>query len=165
MERKTCFSKILQDFWKQVLHKINDGSLGNFDSRVDEGIFLGYFTRRKAYKCYNNRLRKIVESIDVKIDENFLEKEIEEHEVDPLIEEEPEKEEKDQEKHKEKEPSQTPSKMKFLQKHHPEEQIIGNIDEGMQTRRRMTSTPKKNDVALLSMIELETFTQARIMIG
>jgi len=50
--------------------------------------------------------------------------------------------------------------MKFLQKHHPEEQIIGNIDEGMQTRRRMTSTPKKNDVSLLSMIEPETFTQA-----
>ena len=50
--------------------------------------------------------------------------------------------------------------MKFLKKHHPEEQIIANIDEGMQTRRRMTSTPKKNDVSLLSMIEPETFTQA-----
>ena len=63
-----------------------------------------------------------MESIDVKIDEDLPEKEIEEHEVDPLIEEEePEKEEKDQGKTKEKEPSQTPSKMKFLQKYHPEE--------------------------------------------
>ena len=36
-----------------------------------------------------------MESIDVKIDEDLPEKEIEEHEVDPLIEEEePEKEEK-----------------------------------------------------------------------
>jgi len=101
-----------------------------------------------------------MERIDMKIDEDLPEKGNEEHEVDPLIEEEPEKEEKDQEKQKEKEPSQTPSKMKFLQKRHPEEHIIGNIDEGMQTRRRMTSTPKKNDVALLSMIEPETFTQA-----
>eukprot|EP00253_Pinus_taeda_P013863 PITA_13863 len=50
--------------------------------------------------------------------------------------------------------------MKFLQKQHPEEQIIGNIDEGIQTRRRMKSTLKKNYVALLSMIEPETFTQA-----
>ena len=50
--------------------------------------------------------------------------------------------------------------MKFLQKHHPEEQIIGNVDERMQTRRRMTSTPRKNDVALLSMIKPKTFTQA-----
>ena len=38
-----------------------------------------------------------MESIDVNIDEYLPEKEIEEHEVDPLIEEEPEKEEKDQE--------------------------------------------------------------------
>ena len=30
----------------------------------------------------------------------------------------------------------------------------------MQTRRRMTNTPRKNDVSLLSMIEPETFTQA-----
>lgn len=88
---------------------------------------------------------------------------MEDHEVDPFIEEneeEPEKEEKDQEKLKEKEPSQTPSKVKFLQKHHLEEQTIGNVNEGIQTRRRMTSTPRKNDVALLSMIEPETFTQA-----
>jgi len=74
-------------------------------------------------------------------------------------------EEKDQEKQKEKEPSQNPSKVIFLQKHHSEEQIIGNVDEGIQTRRRMTSTPRRNDVALLSMIEPETFTRARILIG
>ena len=100
-----------------------------------------------------------MESIDVKIDESLPKKEIEDHEVDPLIEEneeEPEKEEKDQEKQKEKEPSQTPSKVKFLQKHHPGDKIIGNVDEGIQTQRRMTSTPKKNDVALLSMIEPKT---------
>jgi len=57
--------------------KINDGSLGKFDSQVDEGIFLGYSKRSKAYKCYNNRLWKIVESIDVKIDEDLPKKEIE----------------------------------------------------------------------------------------
>jgi len=51
--------------------------------------------------------------------------------------------------------------MKFLQKYHPKEQIIANIYEGIQTRRRMTSTLKKNDAYLLSMIEPETFTQAR----
>jgi len=56
--------------------KINDDSPGKFDSRVDEGIFLGYSTRRKAYKCYNNRLQKIVQSIEVKIDEGLLEKKI-----------------------------------------------------------------------------------------
>ena len=55
----------------------------------------------QAYKCDNNRLQNIVERIDVNIDETLPEKEIEDHEVDPLIEEneeEPGKEEKDQEK-------------------------------------------------------------------
>ena len=50
----------------------------------------------------------------MQIDEDLLEKEIEEHGVDLFIEEEPEKEEKDQEKHKEKEPPKNPLKMKFL---------------------------------------------------
>jgi len=36
---------------------------------VDEGIFLSYSIKSKAYKCYNKRLRKIVENVDVKIDE------------------------------------------------------------------------------------------------
>ena len=41
---------------------------GKFDSRVDEGIFLGYSSTRKAYKCFNLKLNRIVESINVKID-------------------------------------------------------------------------------------------------
>ena len=118
MERKTCFSKVLQDLWKQVLHKINNGSPVKFDSRVDEGIFLGYSTRSKAYKCYNFRLKKIVESIDVKVDEDLPEKEIEEHEDDFLIEEEEPKEEEideeEEEEEEEREPPNTPSKMKYV---------------------------------------------------
>ncbi len=46
---------------------------GKFDSRVDEGIFLGYSSTRKAYKCFNPKLNKIVESINVKIDEGTQE--------------------------------------------------------------------------------------------
>ena len=76
-----------------------------------------------------------MESIDVKIDEDLPEKEIEEHEDDLLIEEEEPKEEEinEEEEEEEKEPPHTPSKMKFIQKYHPEEQIIGNRDEGMQS--------------------------------
>jgi hypothetical protein len=43
--------------------------LGKFDSRDDEGIFLGYSSRSKAYRCYNKALGKIVESANVKVDE------------------------------------------------------------------------------------------------
>ena len=46
--------KYFKIFGSKCFIKINDGSPGKFDSRVDEGIFLGYSTRIKAYKCYNN---------------------------------------------------------------------------------------------------------------
>ncbi len=47
-----------------------DPHLGKLDSRTDEGILVGYSCSRKAYKCYNFRLRKIVEAIDVMFDES-----------------------------------------------------------------------------------------------
>lgn len=28
--------------------------VSKFEAKSDEGIFLGYFTKSKAYKCYNN---------------------------------------------------------------------------------------------------------------
>ena len=37
---------------------------------MDDGILLGYSSKSKAYKCYNLRLNKIVESINVKFDDN-----------------------------------------------------------------------------------------------
>ena len=44
--------------------------MGKFDSKTDEGIFLGYSCKRKAYVCFNHRLGKIVESVHVKVDES-----------------------------------------------------------------------------------------------
>ena len=46
-----------------------EDKVGKFDSRVDEGILLGYYSKSKAYKCYNHRLNKVVESINVRIDD------------------------------------------------------------------------------------------------
>lgn len=46
--------KYFKIFGSKCFIKINDGLLGKFDFRVDEGIFLGYSTQCKAYKCYNN---------------------------------------------------------------------------------------------------------------
>jgi hypothetical protein len=43
--------------------------MGNFESRVDKGVLVGYSSTRKAYKCYNLRLNKVVESINITIDE------------------------------------------------------------------------------------------------
>jgi len=43
--------------------------MGKFDSCVEKGILVVYLSTRKAYKCYNLRLNKVVENINVTIDE------------------------------------------------------------------------------------------------
>ena len=50
-----CFIKNLKD------------NIGSFDSCYNEGIFLGYSSHSKAYKCFNKRLNKLVESVHVKV--------------------------------------------------------------------------------------------------
>jgi hypothetical protein len=44
--------------------------LGKFESRVDEGIFVGYASNSKAYRVFNNSTRVIEESCDVEFDES-----------------------------------------------------------------------------------------------
>ena len=51
--------------------KNNDENLGKYDGRADEGIFLGYATNNKGYRCYNKRLHKMVDCIDIKVDEEI----------------------------------------------------------------------------------------------
>jgi hypothetical protein len=51
--------------------KNNDENIGKYDDRGDEGIFLGYATNSKGYRCYNKRLHKLVDCIDIKVDEEI----------------------------------------------------------------------------------------------
>ena len=44
-------------------------NVGKFDTRSDEGIFLGYPSFTKAYKVFNKRTRKFMETMDFVIDE------------------------------------------------------------------------------------------------
>ena len=46
-------------------------NVGKFDSRSDEGIFLGYSSTSKAYQVYNKRIMKVMEMINVVIDESL----------------------------------------------------------------------------------------------
>ena len=52
---------------KCYIHK--DFRNGKLDAKSEEGIFLGYSTRSKAYKCLNTNTNKVVESANVKFDE------------------------------------------------------------------------------------------------
>jgi hypothetical protein len=56
-------------FGRKCYIKREDGGMGKFDSHVDKGVLVGYSSTRKAYKCYNLRLNKVVERINVTIDE------------------------------------------------------------------------------------------------
>ena len=48
---------------------LKDARNGKFDAKSEEGIFLGYSTRSKEYKCLNTNTNKIVESINVNFEE------------------------------------------------------------------------------------------------
>ncbi|KAF7127450.1 hypothetical protein RHSIM_Rhsim11G0030000 [Rhododendron simsii] len=45
--------------------------VGQFDSRSDEGIFLGYCIDSRAFRVYNNRTCSVMESINVVVDESL----------------------------------------------------------------------------------------------
>ena len=61
--------KYFRVFGSKCYIKRNEDDLGKFDSRVVEGIFLGYSSTKKAYRCYNQRLHKIIESAYVRVDD------------------------------------------------------------------------------------------------
>jgi len=50
---------------------LNNGkeSLGKFDAKADEGVFLGYATQSHGYRVYNKRLMTIEDSMHVVFDE------------------------------------------------------------------------------------------------
>ena len=45
-------------------------NVGKFDSRSNEGIFLGYSSTSKAYWIYNKRTMKVIETVNIVIDES-----------------------------------------------------------------------------------------------
>ena len=61
---------------------LKESRKGKFDVESDEGIFLGYANKRKAYKCLNLATHKVIESAHVKIDD-FVEKNDEKNNKEP----------------------------------------------------------------------------------
>ena len=62
--------KYFKNFGSKCYIKRGD-YIGKFDTRSDEGTFLGYSLKRKAYRCYNIRTKTITESANVRVDEKF----------------------------------------------------------------------------------------------
>lgn len=138
--------------------------LRKFDAKCDEGIFLGHSTKSKALKCYNNKTQKIVESINVRVDESPEEpKETysKQEEDEPgvafweLVKKETscknqkdlsvpipveaatgeEEDEVEEEEEKQEEPARVIPR--YVKLHHDLKQIIGDKDTGILTRRKV----------------------------
>lgn len=48
-----------------------DDDIGKFYFRSNEGFFLGYSLKSKTYRFFNQRLKTIVESVNMRVDEKF----------------------------------------------------------------------------------------------
>jgi hypothetical protein len=151
--------------------------MGNFDSRVDECIFLGYATNNKGYICFNKRMHKLVNCIDVRIDEEALVKDEQristkpdekgdennenEDQKIPESQEDDEScgEETPRQEESRKQSTSNPS-FKITQKNHPKSQIIGEKDKGVQTRRRIIKDTEQSHIPFISMVESKNFNEA-----
>ena len=138
-------------------------NLGKFDSRSDEGIFLGYSDRSKAYRVFNKRTLVVEESVHVK----FLERQLHrgyhttitsESNQRTIVQIAPEAETKesyslDDEKNDHNDviagQMTIPHPWKFTEDH-PSANILGNVDEGIKTRSRFR---EDLNVAFTSQIE------------
>ena len=70
-------------FGSKCYIKNNDEHIGKYDGRADEGICLGYATNSKGYTCYNKRMHKLFDCINIKIDEGIPVKDIQISSVEP----------------------------------------------------------------------------------
>jgi regulator of extracellular matrix RemA (YlzA/DUF370 family) len=162
--------KHFRTFGSKCYIKNDEDNLGKFDPRSDEGIFLGYSSNKKAYKCYNLRLLNIVESANVKIDDlkksisQGIDKKSQQEDDDVKSQQEDDdvesQQEDDNNETHENEPhtdeednEETPfprAPSKRVQKNHPESQIIGDKSAGVETRRKLTFDSEQE---MLSLIE------------
>jgi hypothetical protein len=119
MERRPSNVNHFRVFGSKCYIKREDGRMGKFDSRVDKEILVGYSSTRKAYKCYNLRLNKVVESINVTIDETGKpeSKEEENKSMEQLFKEEDEKEVEEEDEDEENRQKKKRKFIKYLQRH------------------------------------------------
>ena len=52
--------KYFRTFGSKCYIKREDDNLGKFDCRTYEGIFIGYSSSKREYRCDNLRLQKII---------------------------------------------------------------------------------------------------------
>jgi len=66
--------KYFRTFWSKSYILRDKENLGKFDPKSDEGIFLGYSTNSRAKRVFNKRTENVMESINVIIDDEEVDR-------------------------------------------------------------------------------------------
>jgi hypothetical protein len=84
--RKKPTVKYFKTFGSKCYILRNRKNLGKFDTKSDEGIFLGYSTNSRAYRVFNKRIETVMESINVVVDDEEVQRPInrEEKQLDSI---------------------------------------------------------------------------------
>jgi hypothetical protein len=134
-------------------------NLGKFDTKSDEGIFLGYATNSRAYRVFNKRRETVMESINVVIDDEEIQRPIsrEENQLDSvdsstaptdIIKSSPNVSPDESPSSpttsdttpttsKDEDTPANPPKRSWVKHNHPLQQLLGTIDEGRRLRSRV----------------------------
>jgi DNA-binding transcriptional MerR regulator len=158
-------------FGSKCYLKNNNENLGKYDYRVDEGIFLGYATNSKGYRCFNKRLHKLVDCIDLKVDEGVPVREVRniESSTEDTAEakdeqvQESEGEDSELDTNTQQESNQeikTKRPSRVIRKNHPEHQIVGHLNQGVRTRKKLNDVSEQSHIALMSFLEPKDFNAA-----
>eukprot|EP00253_Pinus_taeda_P030110 PITA_30110 len=160
--------KHFKNFGSKCYIKNTDEQLGKLEPRADEGILHWLFSLTgTAYKWLYKTWKNLFDSIDVVVDEKgYIPRQvnyenIEEDEDYPQNQTNDEEETHEEETHEELEEQirieeKTPSK--YVQKNHPESQISGQKEVGVQERR--TTAEASSYLALLSSTEPQNVKEA-----
>ena len=139
----------------------NKDALGKFNSKCDEGIFLGYSVLSKAYTVFNKKTLPVEESIQVKVDdtnsivhksqeedENELSKNLENLSLNHQNNQPSNSKSQNEEiiSQEEKEPS-FPRERKYIENNN----IIGDASKGIRTRASIRNECQY--VAFISQVE------------
>jgi hypothetical protein len=132
-------------------------NLGKFDTKSDEGIFLGYSTNSRAYRVFKKRTETMMESINVVVDDDEVQRPISREEkqldstepsaaltdiINPSSKESPDESPSspttsDTTTSKDEDTTANPSKRSWVKHNHPPQQLLGKIDEGCRLRSRV----------------------------
>jgi hypothetical protein len=134
-------------------------NLGKFDTKSDEGIFLGYATNSRAYRVFNKRTETVMESINVVIDDEEIQRPIsrEENQLDsadssaaptdiintsPNVSPDespssPTTSDTTPTTFEDEDTPANPPKRSWVKHNHPPQQLLGTINEGRRLRSRV----------------------------